>query len=153
MGANLSGLYTKQQSNLLEECKPLTERLDDEQLLSKFEEITQNLEIAELENNFGAFQFVYNYYLEFDGGINRVEINYEEESEGMRHTVVSPLLGKDERGTWVYIGECLMNTKLRDGRGFLVYIEGKSKFQGYFRHDKINGRGRLSSTEKVVEGD
>ncbi|CAG9323827.1 unnamed protein product [Blepharisma stoltei] len=150
---NVSGICSKPAPKFIEEQVSLYESADLDRLTMKFDEITQNPSIADLENEFGPFQFEYNYYIEIERGFNRVECNYEDNNQVMRYISEGPLLGKDEKGTWIYIGECLINSKVRDGRGYLVYIEEKSKFQGYFKDDKINGRGRLCSPEKILEGD
>ena len=125
-----------------------------EEILAKFNEISSNQNFTELEKQIDQFQFTYNYYFEVENSkINKVSLNFEDYEVARSHHVVSPLIGKDDDGTWVYIGECLLGTNTKDGRGFLVHLDKKYKFQGYYRNGNTNGRGRYVSLEKLQEGD
>lgn len=154
MGSSLSicSKYSKSYSSL--EVQSLYTRLDEEDLLKKFNEISNSSIFKDLESELGPFQFIYNYYFESTNGkIIKHDLNFEDFEITKSHSVVSPLIGKDEEGTWVYIGECLTGSTIKDGRGFLVHLDKKYKFQGYYRNGNINGRGRLASFEKLQDGD
>lgn len=127
---------------------------DEEGILLKFNEISNDPKFAELEFQLGPFQFTHNYYIK--GNLNnyaRVSMNYEDVEVAKIHKVISPLIGKDSDGIWVYIGECLTSTSLKDGRGFVVHLVKQYKYQGYFRQGQRNGRGRKITLEKLQEGD
>lgn len=42
----------------------------------------------------------------------------------------------------VYYGEWGVNNNLRHGRGIQTWVDG-SKYEGYWKSDKANGKGRL----------
>ena len=152
MGSQICSKYTQSYDSV--EVQSLYTRSDEEYLLTKFNEISNNPMIVDLERKLGAFEFTYNYYFDLvNNKLSTVSINFEDVEVTKNHSVVSPLIGKDDEGTWVYIGECLLGTSTKDGRGFLVHLDKKCKFQGYFHNGSPNGRGRFVSLEKLQEGD
>lgn len=154
MGLQFS-ICTKHKNNFdTLEVQSLYSRSDEEDLLNKFNEISSNPTFAEMEQSLGPFEFIHNYYFETNNGkISKTSINFEDFEVTKTHSVVSPLIGKDLEGTWVYIGECLIGTSIKDGRGFLVHLDRRYKFQGYYRNGVPNGKGRFVSLEKLQEGD
>lgn len=151
MGANLS-VCTKSNKNY--SSKEFYTKSDEENLLKKFDEISNTPEFLDLEKETGSFQFIYNYYIEINQGkVNKIRLDLEDNEFTDSHHVLSPLIGQDEDGTWVYIGECLTGTIIKDGRGSFVHLDKKYKFQGYYRNGNANGRGRYISSDKLQEGD
>lgn len=132
----------------------IDESVNEESVLLNFELISNHATIVEQEKTLPAFEFIHNYYIEqTPSGFKRVSINYESEPESdQRHNLTS-LVGRDREGIWIYIGECLKDTEMRDGRGFLVRLESKEKYYGYFHQGNMNGRGRLVTLNNVLEGD
>jgi hypothetical protein len=136
------------------EVQSLYTHKDEESLLSKFTDLSNNPLFLSLESSLGPFQFTYNYYLDLESTrLSKVPVDFEALAITKSHTVASPLIGRDSEGTWVYIGECLLGSTTKDGRGFMVHLDKQYKFQGYFRAGSRNGRGRLTTAEKLPEGE
>lgn len=153
MGSNLT-ICSKGKKSLDQDTQSLFTPSDEEHLILKFNEISNNSYFIDLEYQMGPFQFTHNYYLQgSQGNYARIPTDFDDVERSKTHSVISPLIGKDSDGTWVYIGECLSATSVKDGRGFMVHLNKQYKFQGYFKEGCRNGRGRLVTLEKAQEGD
>lgn len=128
--------------------------LEEEEILEKTNEILSNLNSIDLEKELGPFQFTHNYFFASENGIiSKVLLDFNSIDFTRQHTSVSSLIGQDADGLWVYTGECLSNSIIKDGRGLLIHLNKEFKFQGYFHNDLWNGKGRLAYNDKVQEGD
>jgi len=128
-------------------------KFNEEKITELLEQVNNDPEISKLEQEVPCFEFVHNYYFEGTNNFFR-KINYDYEGpESVKRVGVSQLTGNDSNGIWVYTGECLVGSKLPDGRGILVHLGEKTRFIGYFHEGRKNGFGRLVSREKLLEGD
>jgi hypothetical protein len=124
------------------------------EVFSLLNQILTDPQISDLESSAGTFAYIHNYYLIGSSSrFSKVHLNYEDSEVTKLHSITSPLIGKDQQGTWVYIGEVLTGSKIKDGRGLWIHLQKKCKFQGYFKGNSRNGRGRLVTNEKILEGD
>jgi hypothetical protein len=128
--------------------------LNQEKLLLRFEAISNAQELTAMEQKLPPFEFRFNYFYEMRGTeYVKVPLDYEDEEEARKRETVSPMIGKSQGSTWVYIGDILKTENVRDGRGFAVTLDEKGKFQGYFHNGEANGRGRYVTDKHVLEGE
>ena len=130
------------------------QQFNHEKLLMRFEAISNAPELTAMEAKLPPFEFRYNYFYERrEEGCCRLALDYESQEEGSKRETVSPILGKSQDATWVYIGDVLKGENVRDGRGFAVTLDEKGKFTGYFHKGEANGHGRYVTEKHVLEGE
>jgi hypothetical protein len=122
--------------------------------LSKFSETIENSKFSEIELLSPAFTFTHNYHLlGSPSRYSKISLNYESSEVTQLHSVSPPFLFTDSSGPSIYLGEVLKNSSTPDGRGFQFCPQPSYKFAGYFKAGQRNGRGRLVTKVKILEGD